>query len=63
MAHVPVSDDDFLNGLTPAGLRAAAEYLEQDLEKLQENGLPTGDTMSGIVIVNNLLFVNGVLSE
>lgn len=55
--HQPVSDEDFINGLPQAGLELAEQSLEEDLEKLEENGLPVAGT------VKNLLNVHTRLSE
>jgi hypothetical protein len=52
--HQPVSDEDFFQGLSQNGLELAADYLEDDLDKLQENGLPVAGTVKGLLTVHSL---------
>jgi hypothetical protein len=47
-----LTNEQYFSNLTPSGLSLAEEYLEQDLETLQENGLPVADTVAGLLTVH-----------
>lgn len=47
-----LTNEQFFSALTPSGLELAEDYLEQDLETLQENGLPVHDTVAGLLTLH-----------
>jgi len=51
---MPLTNEQYFNNLTTSGLELAEEYLEQDLQTLQENNLPVSDTVAGLLMVHTL---------
>jgi hypothetical protein len=49
-----VSNEQYFNNLSASGLELAEEYLEEDLQTLQENDLPVSDTVVGLLTVHTL---------
>ena len=49
---MPVTNEQYVNGLTASGLELAEEYLRQDLETLQESDLPVADTVAALCMVH-----------
>ncbi len=49
-----VTLEQYFNALPPNGLELAEAFLENDLETLQENGLPVSDTVAGLLMVHAL---------
>jgi hypothetical protein len=49
-----LTNAQYFNALPASGLELAEEYLQQDLETLQENDLPVSDTVAALLLVNTL---------
>ncbi len=47
-----LTNEQYFSLLPTNGLELAEEYLEQDLETLQENDLPVSDTVTGLLMVH-----------
>jgi hypothetical protein len=50
-----LTNEQYINGLPHNGLELAEEYLLDDLATLQENDLPTSDTVDSLVRVHTRL--------
>ena len=50
-----LTNEEYFKNLSASGLELAEEYLEQDLEILQENDLPVNDTVAGLLIIHTHL--------
>jgi hypothetical protein len=47
-----LTNEEYFNALPANGLELAEVYLKQDLETLQQNGLPVCETVAGLLTVH-----------
>ena len=52
--RMALTNHQFISALPPNGLALAEEYLEQDLDLLEENDLPVSDTVMGLLLTKAL---------
>jgi hypothetical protein len=49
-----LTNEQYFNALSANGLDLAEAYLEQDLEMLQQHGLPVNETVAGLLMIEAL---------
>ena len=54
MKHIPVTDEQYYEALSPSGLQLAEQNLNQDYQLLLETDLPIKDTVTGLFMVHQL---------